>query len=83
MSMTMEQKRRLEPFANILAEWDQQIINMNNDDLYTLKKAVKAASTTNCWACTYAAAQVLLPMIERSITHRNAARMKTLKTAER
>ncbi len=68
--MTLDQKNLLRPFADVLADWDQAIINLPDDELERIEKACAAASTTNCWACTFTAAGVLLPMIRRSTYHR-------------
>lgn len=63
--MTLAQKALLEPFANILDDWEQQIGNLSDANLVALRSACAAASYTNCWACSFHAAQVIFPMIRR------------------
>ena len=71
--MTKDEKKLMEPFSNVLSEWDRSIWKMSDEDLAKLEKACSAASTTNCWAEIFKAAGVLLPMI-RSAKHARKTR---------
>ncbi len=57
--MTPEQKRILEPFADTLANWDQQLREMTPDEFDAMEAACNAVTTTNCWAATYDAAHII------------------------
>ena len=79
--MTLEQKALLARFADTVAKWDQKIINLPDDQLGKMHKACLAVSTTNCWAATYTAAQVLLPMIKQVMYHRKQFPVAKAKSA--
>lgn len=68
--MTLEQKRLLEPFGNIFADMDAQVRAMSDDVLQQALDACNAASWTNCWCCTFAAAQYLQKEIRTEIYQR-------------
>ena len=63
--ITSEQKKLLEPFGKIFADMDQQVRAMNDEDLQEMLKACYATSVTNCWCCSFEAAQHLQREIRR------------------
>ena len=63
--ITLEQKKLLEPFGKIFADIDQQVRAMNDEELQEALAACYAASFTNCWCFTFAAAQHLQRDIRR------------------
>lgn len=68
--MTQEQKALLKPFGNVFHEIAQQILAMSDDDLAKLLKAADATSTTNCWCCSFEAAQFLKKEIRIEVYQR-------------
>ena len=77
--MTLEQKALLEPYGKIFADMGQTIRKAPDDALKTLLNACYAASATNCWCCSFDAAQWLQREIRRELGHRErmAAKEKT------
>jgi hypothetical protein len=65
-NMTPEQKTLLEPFGAVLHNWDQQLAEMTPEEFAEIEMACKVVSMTNCWCCTFEAAQIL----QRRITER-------------
>lgn len=68
--MTEEQKRVLEPFAQTFADIGAQIREMPDDELRDLAQASYSASMTNCWSCTFRAAQYLVQEIRSEMGQR-------------
>jgi hypothetical protein len=58
--MRPEQKKLLEPFGNMLHNWQIQLAEMTAQEFDDMEAACEAASPTDCWARTYEAAQILL-----------------------
>ena len=51
------------PYANMMHDLEQKMQELPDDERAKLKEACSAATSTNCWAATFRAAQILLPMI--------------------
>lgn len=71
---TLQQKNLLEPFGKIFSEMDQKIRSMTDEKLNELLSACYAMSVTNCWYCSYSAAQYLQGEIRRELRHRQSLR---------
>lgn len=63
--MTQEQKDLLKPFAEIIANMQMRLAEMDRSEQFDLLQACRAANGTNCWCLTYDAAQILKPELER------------------
>jgi hypothetical protein len=68
--MTPDQKKRLEPFANLFAQIGAGVEAMSDEDLLGLLDACYATSKTNCWCCTFYAAQYLPREIHSEMAQR-------------
>jgi hypothetical protein len=68
--MTLEQKQLLEPFGKMFADMDFMVRAMSDETLKQALAACYAASVTNCWCCTFAAAQYLQREIRTEIHQR-------------
>lgn len=68
--ITLKQKKLLEPYGQAFATLGQQIRNLSDEDAAELLKACYATSTTNCWCCTFDAAQWLQRELRREIYRR-------------
>lgn len=68
--ITEEQQKLLEPYGKIFADLRQTIRRAPDDNLKALLRACYAASVTNCWCCSFDAAQWLQREIRRELGHR-------------
>lgn len=78
-NLTHKQSALLKPWAELYARLNERIENLPDDDLEALVDAVSAATTTNCWCMTYAAAQLLKPVIAQE--HMSRVRTRNKQTA--
>lgn len=72
--ITQEQQKMLEPFGQIFAGMGKRVREMPDDELRAMLQACYVASTTNCWACTFDAAQWLQKELRRESHHREKLR---------
>jgi hypothetical protein len=68
--MTPKQMQILEPFAQTFAGIDAQVRALPDDELKDLAQASYSASMTNCWSCTFRAAQYLIREIRAEMSQR-------------
>lgn len=72
--MTLEQKRLLEPYGELVLQMEQAMEKLSTDELEHLMAACAAATNANCWACSFRAVQMLLPSIRGSLSRRKFTR---------
>lgn len=72
--ITQEQQKMLEPFGMAFATMGQQVRAMPDDTLRDMLQACYVASATNCWCCTFDAAQWLQRELRREKHHREKMR---------
>jgi hypothetical protein len=74
--MTLQQKKMLEPFGRAFGDMWQRIRSLPDDELDKMLVAMNSVSTTNCWCCTYAAAQALRPEVLAVMNERKRLRAR-------
>lgn len=71
--MDLDQKAKLEPFAQMYAEMEGKVAALSADELLALRLACDAVSATNCWFATYRVALIIKPMISVYLEHKKAS----------
>ena len=61
----------LEVFGNIFHQMHRMICDLTDDELALLKRAAAKVTETNCWCCSYSAAQFLPREIDIEIYQRS------------
>lgn len=68
--ITQHQQKLLEPFGRIFADMGARIRAMPDEEMREMLQACYVASATNCWCCTFDAAQWLQRELRRETHHR-------------
>ena len=76
--MTLEQKKLLEPFGEMFFTMNQQVRAMDDETLLKAITACYSASVTNCWCCTFDAAQYLQREIRTELHQREQRAAKAV-----
>lgn len=66
-----EEREALKAFGEVFHEIDRAVARLSDDDLALLKRACSKVTETNCWCCSFDAAQHLPRVIDIEIYQRS------------